>query len=264
MRRKGLFLVIIIFMLSSCGYDSFSDWDVETDQAPTPNASISDLVTLSSEDQLLQVNINYVIEGVVVSEDKASNFYKSLVIDDGAAGLEIMVGLYDLSNLYPVGSKVVVSTLDLYLGVYDGVTQLGTTGYSYVGYMGHKVVADKYITLTEQRQSVTALDVEISELNANLCGRFVKIDNLTWSKTDSDNWTSVNSYTESVMSTYTLFTDQKGNKIYVYVSSYADFASESVPSAELSICGILYYGDTGGSGNSYYLKIRSLDDVETY
>lgn len=260
---RKLLLIITLLSLSACQYDKFDDWDMQATQVPSPNITIADLNALASDQQLLQIGANYVITGTVTSHDKSGNFYKSIVIDDGTAGIEIMVGLYDLSNLYPLGSRIVVSTLELYLGIYDGVVQLGMNGYSYVGYMDHKVVANKYITLSETNQNVDIQHTTISQLSDDFCGRLVQIDNLKWSNTGSDTWTSENPVTGSLISTYSLFKDTNQNQVYVYVSAYADFASEMISEDYVNICGILYCGAAGASGSNYYIKIRDLDDVAT-
>ena len=61
---------------------------------------------------------------------------------------------------------------------------------------------------------------------------------------------------------YRRFEDADGNAIYTYVSDYADFAGEEIPESELSVCGILQYGNVTGKGDRYIIKPRSADDYE--
>jgi DNA/RNA endonuclease YhcR with UshA esterase domain len=97
-----------------------------------PNATIAGLKSLFTG-TLMQISADSVIEGVVSANDESGNIYKTIYIQDNTGGIEVKLDKYDLFQDYPVGQKVAIKCKDLYLGEYGGVTQLG---YIYNGSIG--------------------------------------------------------------------------------------------------------------------------------
>jgi len=73
------------------------------------------------------IDIDMVIAGIVVMDDKSGNYYKKIVIQDSTGGMEILVDQYSLYNDYPVGRKVYVKCKGLFVGAYNNNPQLGYT-----------------------------------------------------------------------------------------------------------------------------------------
>ena len=48
------------------------------------------------------------VTGIVTSSDRAGNFYRSLCIEEDHAALEVMAGIDQLHNDFPVGCRVVL------------------------------------------------------------------------------------------------------------------------------------------------------------
>ncbi len=67
----------------------------------------------------------FVIEAVVVADDRKDNFYKSIIVQDSTAGITIRLDGFGLYNEYPVGRKLWIKLKDLWLGDYGGMVQLG-------------------------------------------------------------------------------------------------------------------------------------------
>lgn len=57
------------------------------------------------------------------------------------------------------------------------------------------------------------------------------------------------------------FRSSPSDSIYVYTSGYANFAGDRVPTAPVSLTGILMQGKVGGR-TVYQVKLRDLQDVE--
>ena len=78
---------------------------------------------------------NAVIKGRVSTTDRPGNFYKSLYIEDGTAGIELKIGKNGLYNDYQQGQTVYVKLGGLSLGMYgykDG--NYGGQGMVQIGY----------------------------------------------------------------------------------------------------------------------------------
>ncbi|MFI3330822.1 MAG: DUF5689 domain-containing protein [Rikenellaceae bacterium] len=250
-------LIIILFLgLVACNYDKVPDWEFNGESDVTPNAFIENFRPLvgASPQEFMD---NYIVKGTVITHEGAGNFYKSIIIDDGTAGLEIMVGLYNLDDIYPLGSVLVVKCKGLFLGEENSVLQLGEDGVSSVNYLSHKYIASKYITLTSDKLSPSLTELEISELSPAYCGRLVKLSDVYTTESDSTSWASYSSWTQFYSDTYREFSDYNSNTVKVLTSAYADFAGDYMPSGEVDICGVLFYDSAEG----YYIKLRDLNDI---
>ena len=66
-----------------------------------------------------------------------------------------------------------------------------------------------------------------------------------------------------IWSGYCTLADEKGHRVAVYCSPYADFAQQEVPTERVSITGILQYGVVDGE-EMYVLKMRYESDCGIY
>ncbi len=67
----------------------------------------------------------YRIAGAVVSSDREGNFYKTLVVDDGTAGIEVVLDEEQIFKRFMIHSRVTVRCNGLWLGSRGGTLQLG-------------------------------------------------------------------------------------------------------------------------------------------
>ena len=65
------------------------------------------------------------VKGRVVSSDEAGNIYKSLVIQDETAALAMSINQNNMYNTYRIGQEIVIDLIDMYVGKYAGLMQLG-------------------------------------------------------------------------------------------------------------------------------------------
>ena len=101
MWRINLLILIIGMLLATPACRSFDEPTLKQSER-SANITLQSFVEKVG-DRSLVINEPLVVGGYVISSDEESNFYKSLVVDDGTAAIEIMVGLYDSFNLYPLG-----------------------------------------------------------------------------------------------------------------------------------------------------------------
>ena len=200
------------------------------------------------------VNSDISVNGRVVSSDQAGNFYRSICIEKEQAALEILTGIDQSHNLFPVGCSVTLRLKGLTVAEKFGVLQVGAqpqsgSGYD-VDYIGSLPALEKCLVRnSEELVDPQPARLTIPELDPLLCGTLVRIDNLQYTP---------ESETESGWSGYRKFVDPDGCAIHSYVRDYADFADREIPEMVISLIGILQY-DNSGEGR-FLLKLRDETD----
>lgn len=220
-----------------------------------PNITIAELT-----DRLggasVTVTDSAVVEGRVTATDRAGNFYREFVMDDGTGAMAIMAGGYDLHNIYPLGIKVKVRLCGLRLTTEDGVLRCGlapSPGSHYqIDYMQHRAVCEKYILRTHDSSTVRPETIEIKDINRRLYGRLVRLESLHHADT-LGLWHCDEDY---LSNSRRKFKDPSGDSIYIITSRYAVFAGKTVPS-QGAFTGILYH-----DGKHPMLKLRDEKDID--
>lgn len=232
-----------------------------------------------------------VVEGVVVSSDRAGNFYRTLCIQQEQAALEIMAGIDQLHNRFPVGCPVTVHLRGLVVAQSRGVLQVGSkplpgSGYD-TDYIGSMAALERILVRQSEQLRVPEPDrLTIPELGVGRCGTLVRIDNLryrpeeeeaataeraTWSgmavaaeepekaiRSEQSAATEGSEIPDNRWSGDRRFVDPSGNEIWSYVRTYADFADDEIPDGEVSLVGILQYDDSGEG--RFMIKLRDEKD----
>lgn len=246
----GLFCTLALLL--SIGCKKFQEPAMEPSLPDAPNIAIADLHEMVGSRTVI-IDENIVIGGYVTSCDKASNFSRTLTIEDSTGGAEIMVGLYDIHNIFPEGYYLTINLNGCAVAEYFGVMQVGmpAASYSYypTDYFSSRVVVDKHIKCYDKQRDISPLPKSISQLTPLDCGRLINIGSLTVQ--NQETWSG-----------YAIFTDKENNAIAIYTSEYATYAQHSIPTARVSITGILQYGKVDGK-EYYIIKMRDEKDCNT-
>lgn len=259
--RNTLFSIMILALLMAVGCRSFDEPSPE-EKARSVNISLQSLSEMVGEKSLV-IDQPIIAGGYVISSDEESNFYKSLVIDDGTAAIEIMVGVHDSFNIYPLGYYLTIALQGCGIGRHYGVLQVGRAPkeYSYypAEYFSSRVVLDKHVTLYDDCQDVEPQIFNVSALDKSMCGRLVKVEVLqlvsekypeAWQVNKDGKWRG-----------YNFFEDAEGEVIVVYTSDYASYGDHAIPSGPLVITGILQYGTVNGE-ECFMVKMRYERDCQ--
>ena len=253
-----LLLLTFSLALSGCG-----DFDAPAPQNALPeaaNIAIADLRRMVGE-RSVDIQEAITIGGYVTSSDRASNFYKTFTIEDATGGVEIMAGLYDLHNIYPEGYYVTVKLQGLTLCKHYGLMQVGRKAESYSSYpteyFASRILLDRYVTRYDVRNPIAPKPLHIKELRQSDCGRLVCISNLHCVSNQYADAYGVNG--DGCWQGYNVFADESGNLIAVYTANYADYANTAVPAGNLTITGILQYGELD-SKEIFMIKMRNEND----
>ena len=228
----------------------------EPDEGAQPPRHTETIATLRKRypGKTLLLEGDIIVEGIVTSSDEGRNFYRSFCIEEEGAGIEIMAGIDQLHNDYPVGCRVSLSLKGMALGESRGVLQIGRmpapeSGYA-TDYIGSKPALDRIVT----RHGETLLPTEpaayeIRNLTTEQCGTLVRIGPVLYRPEE---------LSEATWAGYKRFVDEKGAEIYTYVRNYARFAEEEVPFEPVMLAGILQYDETGEG--RYIIKLRDEKD----
>lgn len=261
MWRITLLITIVMSSLVTPACRSFDEPTLKQ-SVRKANITLQSFVEKVGERSLV-INEPYIAGGYVISSDEESNFYKSLVIDDGTAAIEIMVGLYDSFNLYPLGYYIEIDLLGCGAGRHYGVVQVGRPAKEYgsfqAEYFASRVLLDKHVAIFDDYQEVKPLVCEVGALEESLCGRLVTIEGLQLASANHPDAWKVNLDGEWLG--YNFFEDKEGRPMVVYTSEYATYGKHLIPEGELSITGILQCGVVDGEA-CFMLKMRYEEDCQ--
>ena len=250
MRSLRYILLFATLLVVGCDYDRFDPIEPRDETEWVPNAELSDV--RHSFAVATTIREDMVITGRVVTSDEGGNFYRTLVIEDATGALELMIGMDYLYRTYPVGSLLAVRLQGLAIDEYNGVLRVGlqpeSWDYRTTSYMSHQAIVDRYVYRANSLVAPEPKRLSAGELTKHLCGRLVTVENL---RADDEAVT----WAEGRYTSYRKFRDERGDSIYVQTSPYARFAAQELPSDEVSITGVLYYGEVSGGRKTFIIKM---------
>jgi len=250
---KKISLYISALILGATAMQSCSDnWEQPPLDVPTfPEGTEATISIKELKELYWQDNTTYgtsigklsngkdaTIIGTVVSSCTPGNIYKSVYLQDATGAICIGVDTSAVSSAYPQGMKMAVNTTGLAIGRYNGMMQLGVlqgTGVNRISmpeFRPHASIEfggqmDTTVTTIAELKSVA----NSKEGQIEWQSRLIRINNVKF-KEAGEPFT-----TGSTTSRY--ITDDEGNDMIVYNSSYADFAYEPLPYGHGDVVGIL-------------------------
>lgn len=256
-----ILLFVVWLTLYGCG-----ETDAPQPQNAVPeatNITIADLRELV-EDRTITIEEPLIVGGYVTSSDKAENFYKSFTIEDATGGAEIMAGVFDTYNIYPIGTYLTIRLNGCSIGEHYEVMQIGLKAAAYSAYpteyFASQVLLDKHIRRYDITRKIAPQPLEIATLKPSLCGMLVNIGPLRYLREESATLWDGNE--NGCWGGYNIFEDKRGERIVVYTSDYANYAKQQIPSSEIAITGILQQGKVDGK-EYYMIKMRDEKDCST-
>jgi hypothetical protein len=265
---------LLVFSFPGCIDDTYSDIEPIADTTSmAANTTIAELKSMypGSLVKLTDTTFNQrdsiIIEGIVTSDDKAGNFYKSIFIEDETGGIEVKLEKTTLYNDYKRGQRIVIYCNGLYLGDYGGLIEIGSVytenEYRQLGGLEGDVIINKHVFRKGKTLvPVTPLTLTPGLLKASSLSRLVKVYNVQFTTivspetgerltyADKTGGQSVDHILKGCSYTYPSTT------FVLRTSGFAKFANDTIPSKNGSIVGILSIYN-----NTYQLIVRDLNDV---
>ena len=280
---KYLMITAVCVLFASCMGDSYAGID---ENAPVPYGNNeltetnvitiaqlkSDYATYIATDyrdgqSFAKVTDDVKIKAIVTSSDAQGNIYQELALQDATGAIIVSVAQGGLYGPLPVGTEILVSLKDLYVGNYGKQAQIGmpsknATGADVIGRISRATWDQHYkILSTGHIVEPTLLATGTNPTTWNLDtdgGKLGIIRNVSFKSSNNskatDTFADPNGGAGSV--SWTL-NEQDGRKVIVYNSNFADFANAKVPTGKVDITGIIKRFN-----NQWEIIIRSLDDIK--
>jgi len=238
--------------------------DTEIEPPPTTgnelevkgNTTVAELKDLYIPGQLTVIEDSVFVQAVVVGNDAGGNFFRSLIVQDSTAGIEVLINLTDAFNLYPLGREITIDCQGLVLGEFNGVVQLGGYIYQEEGFdeLGDIVDYNERIYRGQIVPQPAPAVRGINELRRSDVSTLVRLENVEFASSelglpyaDAFGRQTINRIVQ----------DCDGNTILLRTSGFADFANDTLPEGNGSITAVYnVFGDTD------QLFIRNTDDVD--
>ncbi|TDR24609.1 DUF5689 domain-containing protein [Flavobacterium cheniae] len=222
---------------------------------------ITDIATATTVQYTTDETLTDYIEAYVTSSDEGGNFYKSISLMslDGLKGFSMPVDNYNLYNEFEPGRKVTIKLdKDRYFNKQHGSTVIGSSYEGGVGRISGVEYKDVILRSCENvNENDIVKDLSISAAkNDQYLNMLIEFDAVQFTDASLGK-----KYYDATLNSFGgatnhEITDQFGNKVIVRVSEFATFASNTVPSLNGKIRGVMtkYNSD-------YQFMIRTLNDV---
>ncbi len=199
------------------------------------------------------------IEGYVVSSDKASNFFKEIILQDKkinpSAGLRVLLDDNPLFTKYEFGRKVYVQLDGLSLGIENGVPTLGISEGNAIGAIP-SFSLDEVILRSTETATISPLDITIEDFTDAMLNLYVKVDNIQFNKNIvlADNAFTFAAESNDVFDGERIIEScDSGRTTILSTSTFSDFKGLKLPDNQGSFEGIL---TKNFSGNTYNLILN--------
>lgn len=241
--------VLTVLFFSACVQEDFDVPDIVIPVVDfDSNLSIADLKA-GYTGVLDSIGEDTIIQGIVVANDESGNFYKTIVIQDETAGIEIKIDRYDMYTEFKVGQKVFIKCRGLYLGDYGGLVQIGYIYDNDIGRIPDILVDNHVFRDSLPGVAPTPVTLTIPALSPTYTSMLIRLDSVHFVEVGQ-------TYATSTETTNRTIEDKNGNQLLLRTSNYASFAADNIPAGEGSVVGILsiYNSD-------YQFYLRDLNDL---
>ena len=237
MKKSRNILLIICFLCIIINCNKKYDEPTTNDFPNGTHITINDLKSTYSG-TATTIDSNFIINGIITTEETNGNFYKETFIQDNSAGIKLE--LKNAGGLY-IGDSIKISLQGLILSDYGDMIQI------------EEVDIDKNVLKIATKRHVSAYPVTINNLNMidDPC-KLIALENVEFSNVNSTYADGINLSTGE-----NEITDCSGNIITLRTSGYANFADDSVDRGNGTIIGVFTK-----YGTEKQLVLRDINEVQ--
>ncbi len=252
MKKQFKHLLVAILTVSSllatnaCKKDHFDEPPGNTTDPNLPvNITIADLVALhvagGGDGTFQKITDDKTIVATVIADDRSGNFYKSIVIDDGTAGITLALDKSSLYNDYPIGRKIYVKLNGLTIGDNGGLPEIGggvdtiTDPLQPALASISSILITKYVVKGPTGQTIPIQHVSVNaikSLNTTYLNRLIQLDSVEFRPSDAGKtWGGIigGSSGGYINRTLEQCPNTALNKIIVSTGAYATFSQHLTP-----------------------------------
>ncbi|MGN7512823.1 MAG: DUF5689 domain-containing protein [Allomuricauda sp.] len=211
------------------------------------------------QDDVIQIQEELILEGYVISSDRAGNFFGRLYLQDALSnpsmGIQLEMDLRESHLQFLVGSRVLLMLKDLYLAKRGRTIRVGSVFSSFgnlsIGRLPKGKVFDHLLVLCDDGGTPDPVVATIPGLDKLPSNILVQLESVEFAEEIlGETYAVVQEETERTLM------DCEENEISLVNSGYADFQSEPLPKTNGTLTAILIK-----DGDTPQLVIRTLDDV---
>ena len=235
---KYFFPLLFLGLLTACVDQEFDAPPVDgEDPGLTANATIADLKALHTIGSFTEITEDLIIKGTVIADDRSGNLYRTFIMQDETAGIQVLVNLTNNYIYYAQGREIYIKAEGLYLGDFRGVLQLGGYLVTENGSQSLGDILDLTNTIFPGKlgEGVVPTEKSIAALNDDDINTLVRLDDVQFAPLDRGQ-----PFADAVgrSSLNRELQDCDGNAIVVRTSGFADFASSLTPSGSGTAVGV--------------------------
>ena len=261
MIRRCVYIILCVVLVSCY---NVADKPRIYPELPSANTTIATLKSRIMGTHAHAIADDVVVVGRIISSDADDNYYRSMVVDDGTAAVEVMMGISPLVADYPEGLIVALRLKGCYAAYQRGVAVVGVKAPDYenyeVGYLSSREAVDRVVVRGGDVEVQRPRSVAIAELAMGDCGRLVRVDGVHVVASTSIDTLAGETLNDAHWRGYALFKDRAGDSIALYTRDYARYAEEHIPLGEVSLTGIVEWSAYNGGEECYQLKMRYATD----
>ncbi|MCR8667013.1 DUF5689 domain-containing protein [Aestuariibaculum sp. M13] len=266
MKTTNIYITLalsFVLVFTSCVHDD--DYSIPNLEIEEPNITANTTISIV-KDMYAGSLVDFdeannggelIIEGYVVSNDEAGNFYKVLIIqdkpEDPTAAIQLDVDVTSLYALYKPGQKIYVKLNGLGMDELNSVLHIGAIEGTSVGRIS-AFNYDDYIVRSAEVATIVPKVITPSEFSDNYINMLVQIDNMQLNSSEvgepyanADNTFTVNRYLKNC---------DDNSQTIIRNSGFADFKNELFPVGQGAIVAVF-----SKYNSDYQLFIRDTEDV---
>lgn len=239
-----LLLPVLLTFATGCQYNKFEK-PAQKNHPPLPSAthSIAELKKMyRSGVGGTVITQDIIIRGVISTNDTKGNFYRTMALQDTTGGIEVKMGMGNLSLLYPQGMEVAIKCQGLVLGMYGDMVNLGFKSVDQryeTGYIPDLMVTE--IMLAGRFVGINPTKIEINQVDKRYANMLIKLPRVQFLQSELGQTYADQKNKATVSSVNRMLIDPKGNSIIVRTSSYAMFAGKTLPQGSGSVTALLSF-----------------------
>ncbi len=267
---KYLFILgISLFTATSCMNDfdepKFTTPPFGNNNIGEANTTIAEIkskfASVISSSSYQEVTDDIVIEGVVVANDKTGNIYKQIVIADETGAIIIGINDVGLYAMMQLGQKIAIDCKGLYVGGYAKLAQIGGLYNGSIGRMD-KLTFPKHVKLIgKPAKDMHGIEPQVidenylTKNNMDALPQYVRIENVSFIEANGE---ALFAPDELANSSNIVERNVKlgSTNILFRLSTYADFATDTLPEGKLNITGVMTR-----FREDWQFMLNSLDDI---
>ena len=236
-------LALLAAGIAGCRDDDRLSYEKDAQEGDVPPIGVQSISILKSlyHDRTTRITQEISIQGHIVANDTAGEFYKEIVVEDDTGGIVLSIDDERLYRTCRLFDFVTINCQGVALGSEGGTLLLGTfpTGDYCVDRIPAADVA-RYLAVTPAATRRQPLTLGFEEVAPRHISRYVRFDRVRLAE-EATTWCDFDPETGDPVTTDRTLLDTAGRQFVVRTDRRCDYARKPLPAGEGTLCGIVEY-----------------------